>query len=100
MIALQRFTRLFYFVPLLVLSTGSFSQSDPQVQLGQMIKQTMKESWADIEPLGKDEQGLYYMAIPYTEVIAGPMIADADFYLFGVSDQAELVQKNTINFMD
>ncbi|MEJ7646473.1 MAG: hypothetical protein WKF87_17885 [Chryseolinea sp.] len=59
----------------------------------------MKESWADIEPLGQDDQGVYYMAIPYTEVIAGPMIADADFYLFRVNDQAELVQRNPVNFL-
>jgi hypothetical protein len=39
------------------------------------------------------------MAIPYTEVIAGPMIADADFYLFRVNDQADLVQRNPVNFL-
>src|SRR5688500_9906110 len=98
MMTLQRFTPFFFLLLLLVSPASTFSQSDPQIRLGQMVKQTMKESWADIEPLGQDDQGVYYMAIPYTEVIAGPMIADADFYLFRVNDQAELVQRNPVNF--
>ncbi|HKZ39128.1 MAG TPA: hypothetical protein VJ184_15805 [Chryseolinea sp.] len=82
-----------------ILSLKSQAQSAPALSVGQMVKQTMKESWADIEPLGQDDQGVYYMAIPYTEVIAGPMIADADFYFFLVNDAAELVKRNPVNFM-
>ena len=59
-----------------------------------MVKQTMKESWADIEPLGQDSQGVYYLGIPYTEVYSGPVIADADYYLFLVNNDAELVKRN------
>lgn len=90
---LSSFFLFFYisFVP-------AFSQSGEPVRLGQMVKQTMKESWADIEPLGQDDLGVYYMAIPYGEVISGPMIADTDFYLFLVNDQAELIRKNPVNF--
>jgi hypothetical protein len=91
-------TPLFLVLFLFVCFFTTFAQSGSHVRLGQMVKQTMKESWADIEPLGKDDQGVYYLAIPYTEVISGPMIADADFYLFRVNDQAELVQKNPANF--
>src|SRR3989337_1664226 len=82
-----------------ILSLKSQAQSAPALSVGQMVKQAMKESWADIEPLGQDDQGVYYMAIPYTEVIAGPMIADADFYFFLVNDAAELVKRNPVNFM-
>jgi hypothetical protein len=78
-------------------STLTFAQSGA-VTLGQMVKQTMKESWGDIEPLGQDAQGLYYLAIPYTEIIAGPMIADGDYYIFLVNDGAELVKRNPVNF--
>lgn len=95
---LQISTRLFFFLLLFVSSATTFAQSPQQLTLGQMVRQTMKESWADIEPLGQDDQGVYYMAIPYKEVISGPMIADADFYLFLVNDQAELVKRNPVNF--
>jgi hypothetical protein len=64
----------------LLLSFSCFDTTTAQsVQLGQMVKQTMKESWADIEPLGQDEQGLYYLAIPWGEVISGPVAGDADY---------------------
>ena len=59
----------------------------------------MKEAWADIEPLGQDEKGIYYLAIPYSEVMSGPMIADGDFYLFLVNDAAERVKSNPANFI-
>ena len=75
-----------------------FTQSGSAVQLGQMVKQTMKESWADLEPLGKDDQGVYYLAIPYSDVMSGPVVGDADYYLFFVDAAAELVKKNIANF--
>lgn len=58
----------------------------------------MKEAWADLEPLGKDEQGIYYLALPYSQVMSGPMAADGDFYLFLVNDAAERVKTSTANF--
>ena len=58
----------------------------------------MKESWADLEPLGKDDQGVYYLAIPYSDVMSGPVVGDADYYLFFVDAAAELVKKNIANF--
>ena len=81
-----------------IFSIGGFAQTNPGLQLGQMVKQTMKESWADIEPLGKDDQGVYYLTIPYTDVVAGAVLGDADYYLFMVNGSAELVNKNTVDF--
>ncbi|MBA4056963.1 MAG: hypothetical protein C0490_19770, partial [Marivirga sp.] len=94
----QTSTRLFFSLFLFVAFLSTVAQPGQRVHLGQMVKQTMKESWADIEPLGQDDQGVYYMAIPYKEVISGPMIADADFYLFLVNGEAELIRKNPVNF--
>jgi len=68
------------------------------VHLGQMVKQTIKESWGDIEPIGHDDQGVYYLAIPYGEVVAGPVIGDSHFYLFLVNNDAELIKRNPVNF--
>lgn len=58
----------------------------------------MKESWADLRPIGQDDQGLYFLMIPYTEVISGPVVGDADFYIALVSEDAELVKKQAVNF--
>lgn len=93
------FTRSFFILTLLVFSLQTFAQSGPGVHLGQMVRQTMKEAWADVEPLGQDDQGVYYLAIPYSQVMSGPMMADGDFYLFLVNDQAELIRKSPANFM-
>lgn len=82
-----------------ILSLEGSAQSGASVHLGQMVRQTMKESWADIEPLGKDNQGIYYLAIPYSDVMSGPMIADADYYLFLVNDEAERVKTKKADFM-
>ena len=96
---LQNPTTIFLIFLFSISSITSNAQSGPRVRLGQMVKQTMKESWGDIEPLGQDDQGIYYMAIPYTEIISGPMMGDADFYLFLVNDAAELVRRNPVNFV-
>jgi hypothetical protein len=74
------------------------AQSDPSIRLGQMVKQTMKEAWADIEPLTHDDQGVYYLTIPYTDVIAGPVVGDNDYYLFMVNESADLAKKNVVDF--
>lgn len=89
----------FFILFLTLTSIAAFPQSVTGVQVGQMVRQTMKEAWADIEPIGQDHQGVYYLAIPYSKVIAGPVIGDADYYLFLVSDAAELVKKSPANFM-
>ncbi|MBT1700117.1 hypothetical protein KK083_24730 [Fulvivirgaceae bacterium PWU4] len=68
------------------------------VEIGQMVKQTMKESWADIEPIGQDEQGAYYLMIPYSEVISGPVVGDRDFYFALINEHAALVNKKVANF--
>lgn len=82
-----------------ILYIASFAQNQPNVQMGTMVKQTMKESWADIEPIGQDDQGVYYVMFPYTAVIAGPVIGDSDYYIALVSDKGELVKKKAINFL-
>ena len=87
----------FIFILIIFNSLAGYAQSS--VQLGQMVRQSMKEAWADIEPLGQDEKGIYYLAIPYSEVMSGPMIADGDFYLFLVNDAAERVKSNPANFV-
>src|SRR5688500_10916310 len=96
--ARKLFTRSFFILTLSIFSFQTFAQSGPGVHLGQMVRQTMKEAWADVEPLGQDDQGVYYLAIPYSEVMSGPMIADGDFYLFLVDGTAELVKKNPVDF--
>lgn len=68
------------------------------VEVGQMVKQTMKEHWADIEPIGQDDQGVYYLMVPYSEVVSGPMVADKDFYFALVNEHAALVDKKEANF--
>jgi hypothetical protein len=88
----------FISVVLVLSAIQALSQSASSIQVGQMVKQTMKESWADLEPLGRDEQGVYYLAIPYTDVVSGPVVGDADYYLFLVNEGAELAKKNTANF--
>lgn len=83
---------------LLFVTTLCFAQSS-NVQLGTMVKQTMKENWADIKPIGQDNQGVYYIMLPYGAVIAGPVIGDADYYIALVNENGELVKKQPINFM-
>lgn len=78
------------------ISLFSFAQSS--LDVGQFVKQTMRESWADVEPLGQDDQGVYYLMIPYSEVIAGPVAGDKSFYFAHVSQKAELVQKKETIF--
>src|SRR5688500_2270165 len=97
--ARKLFTRSFFILTLSIFSFQTFAQSGPGVHLGQMVRQTMKEAWADVEPLGQDDQGVYYLAIPYSQVMSGPMMADGDFYLLLVNDQAELIRKSHANFM-
>jgi hypothetical protein len=80
-------------------SLPALSQSPTPMHLGQMVRQTMKESWADVEPIGQDQQGVYYLAIPYSRVMAGPVIGDTDYYLFLVDDAGELLKKNNADFM-
>ncbi|MGC3945761.1 MAG: hypothetical protein QM762_14770 [Chryseolinea sp.] len=86
---------------LTTLSHFSYSQTSPatpsSTHLGAMVKQTVKESWADIEPLGQDRQGVYYLGIPYEEMYSGP-IANDDFHLFLVNNDAELIKRNLVNF--
>ncbi|HEY0741652.1 MAG TPA: hypothetical protein VGD40_09320 [Chryseosolibacter sp.] len=77
-------------------SFSSFAQSN--LDVGQFVKQTMRESWADVEPLGQDDQGAYYLMIPYSEVIAGPVAGDKSFYFAHISEKAELVQKKEVLF--
>src|SRR5690349_11111019 len=79
-----------------LVSVTSWAQNG--VEVGQMVKQTMKESWADIEPIGQDDQGAYFLMIPYSEVIAGPVVGDKDYYFALVNEHAELVNKNVANF--
>jgi hypothetical protein len=83
---------------ILVSACELFGQSNTGLRLGQMVKQTMKEAWADIEPLANDDQGVYYLAIPYTDVIAGPVVGDSDYYLFMVNEAADLTRKNVVDF--
>ncbi|HEY0772400.1 MAG TPA: hypothetical protein VGD31_18900, partial [Sphingobacteriaceae bacterium] len=78
------------------LSLCSFAQSN--LEIGQFVKQTVRESWADVEPLGQDDQGVYYLMIPYSEVIAGPVAGDRSFYFAHINEKAELVQKKEIVF--
>ncbi|HEY3429206.1 MAG TPA: hypothetical protein VGK39_00935, partial [Cyclobacteriaceae bacterium] len=88
-----------FFILFIVSSFSSLAQTQPNVQLGTMVKQTMKESWADIEPIGQDDQGVYYVMFPYSAVIAGPVIGDSDYYISLVNDKGELVKKQAINFL-
>lgn len=78
--------------------TAMTSWGQNGVEVGQMVKQTMKESWADIEPIGQDDQGAYFLMIPYSEVIAGPVVGDKDYYFALVNEHAELVNKKVANF--
>jgi hypothetical protein len=78
------------------LSLSSSAQSN--LDIGQFVKQTMRESWADVEPLGQDDQGVYYLMIPYSEVIAGPVAGDKSFYFAHISEKGELVQKKEVIF--
>lgn len=68
------------------------------LRVGQMVKQTMKESWHDIEPIGTDEERVYYVTTPYTETLSGMVVGDAHFHLLAVDHNAEVVKKNPINF--
>lgn len=95
---LQFFTALFLIVLLSASSIDALSQSGPSVHLGGMVRQTVKEAWADIDPIGQDNQGVYYLGIPYSQVMSGPMIADGDFYVFLVNETAELVKKSRVDF--
>ena len=96
---LRIFSGSFLALLLSIFSTATYAQSSHALRVGSMVKQTMKESWADIEPLGQDNRGVYYLTIPYGEVISGPVVGDNDFYLFLVNDAAELVKKNPVDFM-
>lgn len=82
-----------------LLSLQTFAQIGPGVQPGEMVRQTMKEAWADLEPLSEDSRGVYYLALPYAAVMSGPVIGDADYYLFLVNEEAQLVKKNFANMM-
>lgn len=95
---LQLFTALFLIVLLSASSIDALSQSSPSIHLGGMVRQTVKEAWADIDPIGQDDQGVYYLGIPYSQVMSGPMIADGDFYVFLVNETAELVKKSRVDF--
>jgi hypothetical protein len=84
-------------VTLLIVTVSTFGQNG--VELGSMVKQTMKESWADVTPIGQDDQGVYYMMIPYSEVIAGPVAGDHDFYFALGDEHGELKNKKEARFM-
>jgi hypothetical protein len=74
----------------------SFAQTN--VDVGPLVKQTIRESWADVEPLGQDDKGAYYLMIPYSEVIAGPVAGDKSFYFALINEKAELVGKKEVLF--
>jgi hypothetical protein len=76
----------------------AFTWAQNGIEIGQMVKQTMKESWADIEPIGQDDLGAYYLMVPYSEVISGPVAGDKDFYFAMVNEHAELINKKEANF--
>lgn len=94
---MKRFTSLLITV-ISVFALETYAQTAAGVHAGQMVRQSMKEAWADLEPIGEDEQGVYYLALPYSAVMSGP-VADGDYYLFLVNDQAELIKKTPIDFM-
>jgi hypothetical protein len=83
----------------LIFCFTAYSQTNSSVQVGTMVKQTMKESWADIQPIGQNNQGVFYIMVPYGAVIAGPVIGDSDYYIGLVNDQGELVKKQPVNFL-
>jgi hypothetical protein len=90
--------KLVVFFTLFIFGISAFAQT-AAIRMGQMVKQTMKESWATIDPIGQDEQGVYYIMLPYSAVIAGPVLGDKDYYISLVNEQAELVKKTPVNFL-
>ncbi len=82
--------------------TLSFTFSTGQAQektLGPMIKMTMKEAWADLEPLASDQKGTYYLLVPYAEVISGPVLGGGSEYSIGrVNNQMEMEITKPLSF--
>ncbi len=85
----------------ILLSSLTFQTTFAQqgVEVGTMIRQTMKDSWADIEPIGQDEKAAYYLMVPYSEVIAGPVVGDKDFYFAMVNEHGEMTLKKEAQFI-
>jgi hypothetical protein len=91
--------RLFCFTLFFTSVTITWAQTSSGIQMGQMVRQTMKESWADVEPIGQDDQGVYYIMVPYSAVMSGAVLGNNNYFIALVNEQAELVKKTTVNFM-
>lgn len=77
------------FAILLAFAQSSIAQSGT-FTAGPMIKQTMQMSWADLEPLGSDASGVYYVLVPYAAVIQGMVLGDSDYYIGRVGNNLEM----------
>ena len=63
---------------------------------GPMIRMTTSAAWADLDPIGEDGTYVYYIHIPYGEVMSGPVLGDSDYYLGKVNKKSMELDKTEV----
>ncbi|MBV6645872.1 MAG: hypothetical protein KI790_10505 [Cyclobacteriaceae bacterium] len=75
---------------------SAFPQLSGEIKAGPMIKHTFDLAWADIEPIGHDDEGVCYVAFPYSRFVRA--MGGSDYYLIKVSKELELDLSQLIDF--
>jgi hypothetical protein len=83
--------KLRYLFLLFIFSTTFlFGQSNSPLNYGEMVKQTMKESWATVKPIGSDDNGVFYLLVPYSAVMSGLVVGNHDYFIGYVGHNGNL----------
>ncbi len=75
---------------LLLSVTFTYAQK-AKTLMGKTHRMSVKEGgWSDIDGIGQDETGLYYLLYPFSKVYSGAYIGNKDTYVGKVNNQMEL----------
>lgn len=65
-----------------LLFAASYAQAQVSVTKGKLHKMSLKGgAWSDLTPIGNDENGYYYLLLPFSEVYSGAYIGSKDYYV-------------------